>query len=97
MGTLEDRVANIEAQNRRLRFVSLGSLLVAIGIVTLGQAHSDDVPDVLAAKEIRLIRDGNTVIYLGSDPNGGVLVVNDESQRRVGLPGIVWVNSLQFA
>jgi hypothetical protein len=38
---LENRVAKLEAQNRRLKKAGIASLLLAVAVITMGQAKSD--------------------------------------------------------
>jgi hypothetical protein len=85
---LANRVATLEAQNRRLKKTGIALLLVAVAAITMGQAKADRTIDVdsitaakISAKVIELREGSNTVTILLP----GTIVVGEEHKGNVNI------------
>lgn len=78
--SIEDRIARLERQNRRLQcMVAMLVLMLTAGLV-LGLAAPEEVPDVVEAKTFRVVDDDGTVLaaLFGRGGIGQLTTFSDE-------------------
>lgn len=82
--TVEARLARLEDQNRRLRGTVVALAGVVIAAVAVGWSVNQAVPNVIEAREFRVINDeGEVATTLAADEGGGVVVVNNAEGKTV--------------
>ena len=69
--TIDQRIARVEKQNRRLKWALAALCVLAGAALVVGQAAPEDVPDVIRAKEFRVVNErGGTAAVLGAHEDG---------------------------
>lgn len=89
--TLEERLARLERQNRRMKCGLALLLVVGVAAGLLGFSSQDAVPDVVKARAFHVVgKDGKLLVKLedvgtGADVAGTVTTLNSKGQELVEL------------
>jgi len=92
---LEDRVAKLERQNRRLQFALGAVVTVLLGIALVVAFAPQQIPDVIEARAFR-VRDQNGALRTSIDLDGLAVIDANETLRAVVSPtgiGLLDANS----